>query len=34
VRNATLAYIAGRVDDRRFRGAAWLVICSPDFQRN
>ncbi len=34
VRAAILAYMAGRVDDRRFRGAAWLVICSPDFQRN
>ena len=34
VRTAILGYIAGRVDERRFRGAAWLVICSPDFQRN
>jgi uncharacterized protein (DUF1800 family) len=34
VRTAILGYINGRVDDTRFRGAAWLVISSPDFQRN
>jgi uncharacterized protein (DUF1800 family) len=34
VRNAILTYIGGQVDERRFRGAAWLVISSPDFQRN
>lgn len=34
VRSEILAYIGGRVDERRFRGAAWLVISSPDFQRN
>lgn len=34
VRNKIVAYIKGRVNDEKFRGAAWLVLCSPDFQRN
>lgn len=34
VRKKVIQYMKGRVDDEKFRGAAWLILCSPDFQRN
>jgi uncharacterized protein (DUF1800 family) len=34
VRNKIIAYMKGHVNDEKFRGAAWLILCSPDFQRN
>jgi len=34
VRARIVAYMDGRVDEEKLRGAAWLIICSPDFQRN
>jgi uncharacterized protein (DUF1800 family) len=34
VRDRIVAYMDGRVDEEKFRGAAWLILCSPDFQRN
>jgi uncharacterized protein (DUF1800 family) len=34
VRARVVAYMDGRVDEEKVRGAAWLIICSPDFQRN
>lgn len=33
-RNEVIAYMEGRVDEEKFRGAAWLIMCSPDYQRN
>jgi hypothetical protein len=33
-RQIVVEYMEGRVDETKFRGAAWLIICSPDFQRN
>jgi uncharacterized protein (DUF1800 family) len=34
VRAEIVAYMEGRVDERKFRGAVWLVLTSPDYQRN
>jgi uncharacterized protein (DUF1800 family) len=34
VRTRIIDYMDGRVDEEKFRGAAWLVMISPDFQRN
>lgn len=34
VRAEILAYMEGRVDDEKFRGAVWLILVSPDYQRN
>jgi uncharacterized protein (DUF1800 family) len=34
VRAEIVAYMNGRVDDEKFRGAVWLVLASPDYQRN
>jgi len=34
VRDQAVAYMDGRVDDVKFKGAAWLILVSPDFQRN
>jgi len=34
VRARVISYMDGRVDEEKFRGAVWLVLCSPDFQRN
>lgn len=34
VRAEVVAYMGGQVTDEKFRGAAWLILCSPDFQRN
>ncbi len=34
VRRKILKYMNGRTDEEAFRGAAWLLLCSPDFQRN
>jgi hypothetical protein len=34
VRARVVSYMDGRVDEEKFRGAAWLILCSPDFQRN
>lgn len=34
LRSQVLAYMNGRIDDTTIRGAVWLVLCSPEFQRN
>jgi len=34
VRAELMTYMEGRADQEKLRGAAWLLICSPDFQRN
>jgi uncharacterized protein (DUF1800 family) len=34
VRNEIITYMNGRVDDTKFNGAVWLIMCSPDYQRN
>ena len=34
VRREVIAYIGERVTEEKFRGAAWLILCSPDFQVN
>jgi uncharacterized protein (DUF1800 family) len=34
VRAEIIAYMDGRVDDEKFRGAVWLLLTSPDYQRN
>jgi uncharacterized protein (DUF1800 family) len=34
VRDAIRAYMGGTLSDRSFRGAVWLMLCSPDYQRN
>lgn len=34
VRRTIIEYIGTTVTETRFRGAAWLIICSPDFQLN
>jgi uncharacterized protein (DUF1800 family) len=34
VRSEIVAYMDGRVDDEKFRGAVWLLLASPDYQRN
>lgn len=34
VRSAVIDYMDGRVDEWTFRGAVWLLLCSPDYQRN
>lgn len=33
-RTELLNYMGGTVDEDKLRGAIWLVLCSPDFQRN
>jgi uncharacterized protein (DUF1800 family) len=33
-RNEVLNYMAGTVSETTLRGAIWLVLCSPDYQRN
>ncbi len=33
-RRAIVDYMDGRVDDEKLRGATWLALVSPDFQRN
>jgi len=33
-RGAIVQYMGGQVTEEKFRGAAWLVLCSPDYQRN
>ena len=33
-RTELLSYMGSTVDETTFRGAVWLVLCSPDFQRN
>jgi uncharacterized protein (DUF1800 family) len=33
-RQIVVGYMEGRVDETKLRGAAWLIVCSPDFQRN
>lgn len=33
-RQVVVNYFHGRVDEEKFRGAVWLIACSPDFQRN
>lgn len=34
VRTEIINYMAGQVTETKFRGAVWLILCSPDFQRN
>ena len=34
VRDRIVAYMDGRVDEEKLRGAMWLVLVSPDYQRN
>jgi uncharacterized protein (DUF1800 family) len=34
VRAEILAYMDGTLDDEKFRGAVWLILVSPDYQRN
>jgi len=34
VRADVIEYMGGEVSEERFRGAAWLIMCSPDYQRN
>jgi uncharacterized protein (DUF1800 family) len=34
VRDAMVQYMGGQVTEEKFRGVAWLVLCSPDYQRN
>jgi uncharacterized protein (DUF1800 family) len=34
VRAAVIAYMNGVVSEDTVRGAAWLILCSPDYQRN
>ena len=34
VRSELIAYMGGEVSETKFSGVAWLIICSPDFQRN
>ncbi len=34
VRQIVVDYMDGSVDEVKFRGAAWLIVCSPEFQRN
>ena len=34
VRKKVIAYMQGTVNDEKFRGAVWLILCSPDFSRN
>ncbi len=29
-----ISYMAGQVTEDKFRGVTWLILCSPDFQRN
>ena len=34
VRSQIISYMAGSISTTKLRGAAWLILCSPDFQRN
>jgi uncharacterized protein (DUF1800 family) len=34
VRDEVLLYMGGSISEEKFRGATWLILCSPDFQRN
>jgi uncharacterized protein (DUF1800 family) len=34
IRAAMVQYMGGQVTEEKFRGVAWLVLCSPDYQRN
>jgi uncharacterized protein (DUF1800 family) len=34
VRDEMIAYFGGQVTEEKLRGAIWLIICSPDYQRN
>ena len=33
-RNEIISYMGGSVTETKLRGAVWLLLCSPDFQRN
>ena len=33
-REKIIQYFRGKVDDERVRGAIWLILCSPEYQRN
>jgi uncharacterized protein (DUF1800 family) len=34
VRDLVISYMDGSVSENKLQGAAWLILCSPDFQRN
>ena len=34
LRSKVLSYLKGQVNEEKVRGAIWLVLCSPDYQRN
>jgi uncharacterized protein (DUF1800 family) len=34
LRSKVVTYFKGQVNEEKVRGAIWLVLCSPDFQRN
>jgi len=34
VRSRIVSYMDGQINNDKFLGAAWLVLCSPDYQRN
>lgn len=34
LRTKVISYFKGQVNEEKVRGAIWLVLCSPDFQRN
>jgi uncharacterized protein (DUF1800 family) len=34
LRSKVITYFNGQVNEEKVRGAIWLVLCSPDFQRN
>ena len=34
MREALIAYIGEQVTEEKLRGAAWLIMCSPEYQVN
>ncbi len=34
VRNELISYMEGQITDEKLRGLVWLILCSPDYQRN
>ena len=34
LRDRIIAYMNGGVTEQKFRGAVWLILSSPDYQRN
>lgn len=33
-RQRVIAHFKGKVEENTIRGAIWLILCSPDYQRN